>query len=113
MQLASQEGTTNLYIRRKHNSTWTSWEKIYPANTLSPISSVNLNDIKTPGIYYTANTNITNTPPHASYNQCILIVRKNGYNSNYINQLAFYDYRGPEMASRTYTGSVWGEWIAG
>ena len=34
VQLASQEDTTNLYIRRKHNSTWTSWEKIYPANTL-------------------------------------------------------------------------------
>ena len=33
MQLASQEGTTNLYIRRRHSGTWTSWEKIYPVNT--------------------------------------------------------------------------------
>ena len=100
------------YTRQTKERVWGEWRRISPYNEIGmSISNIDLNDLKTPGEYYsenTANTNtILNSPVPGGFRIEVLqltpwtILQKLIANSDNIQE--FYRY---------YSGDVWKDWYS-
>lgn len=102
--------TSISYTRQTHEQVWGDWRRISPFNEIAtPISNIDLNNLKTPGEYYSENTanttTITNAPVTSGFRIEVVqitggtILQKLIANSDNIQE--FYRY---------YVGGVWKPW---